>query len=265
LIFENEDLAFLVLDVLYLDQGNIKTYNHGRNFDALSFRYKADVTIEYQNKQIELVDNSICFFPAVVNYTRIAKEDKLIVIHFKTFNYLSNEIEEFHPTKPQKYRALFEEMLNCWNAKGISYKHETASILNRIFAELYKDNKKAQNSTSKIYRSIQYIEENCYKKEFSLLDAVKKSYISETYFRKIFEKEYGISPKKYVIKRRIKYATSLIISGYYTLQEVSELCGYNDYKHFSVEFKKVIGVSPSKYTYNYKNTEKVNEKCYDFR
>lgn len=252
MIFEKESLAFLILDVLYLEQGNIKAYNHDRNFDALSFRFEADVVIETQNKQIELGDNSICFFPAVVNYTRIAKDDKLIVIHFKTFNYHSSDIEEFFPTKPEKYRALFEDILNCWNAKGTSYKHEASSILNRIFAELYKDNKKAQNSNSKIYRSIQYIEENCFKKDFSLTVAAKKSFISETYFRKLFEQEYGISPKKYVIKRRIKYATSLIISGYYTLQEVSELCGYNDYKHFSVEFKKIIGVSPSKYTYNYK-------------
>lgn len=252
MIFEKESLAFLVLDVLYLEQGNMKTYNHDRNFDALSFRYEADVIIETKNRKVELGDNSICFFPAVVNYTRIAQKDKLIVIHFKTFNYQSNEIEEFFPLKPEKYRSLFEEILNCWNAKGTSYKHEAAAILNRIFAELYKDNKKAHNSTSKIYRSIQYIEENCFKKDFSLTVAAKKSYISDTYFRKLFEQEYGISPKKYIIKRRIKYATSLIISRYYTLQEVSEMCGYSDYKHFSVEFKKIIGVSPSKYTYNYK-------------
>lgn len=252
MIFEQESLAFLILDVLYLEQGNTKTYNQDRNFDALAFRYEADVIIESKNKQVELSDNSICFLPSVFNYTRIAKKDNLIAIHFKTFNYQSNEIESFFPTKPEKYRALFEEILNCWNAKGTSYKHEASSILNRIFAELYKDNKRAQNSNSKIYRSIQYIEENCFKKEFSLTVAAQKSFISETYFRKLFEQEYGISPKKYVIKRRIKYATSLIISGYYTLQEVSELCGYNDYKYFSVEFKKIIGVSPSKYTYNYK-------------
>ncbi|MBQ8525694.1 MAG: helix-turn-helix transcriptional regulator [Clostridia bacterium] len=60
-----------------------------------------------------------------------------------------------------------------------------------------------------------------------------------------------MSPKQYVINHRIKYAASLIITGYYTLQEISELCGYSDYKYFSLEFKKVIGVSPSKYTYKF--------------
>ena len=41
------------------------------------------------------------------------------------------------------------------------------------------------------------------------------------------------------------------MAGYYSLTENSELCGYNDYKHFSVEFKKATGLSPSKYKYNF--------------
>ena len=89
------------------------------------------------------------------------------------------------------------------------------------------------------------------KKDFSLQIAAKKSFISEPYFRKLFNKEFGISPKKYVIEHRIKYAASLIIAGYFSLQEISQMCGYDDYKHFSSAFKKIMNVSPSKYTYKF--------------
>ena len=99
--------------------------------------------------------------------------------------------------------------------------------------------------------SINYIDENCLEEDFSLTDASKKSFISETYFRKLFKETFGISPKQYVIKRRIKHATSLIIAGYNTLSEIAQMCGYSDYKHFSVEFKKITGVSPSKYAYKF--------------
>ena len=251
MIFEQDTIVFQVLDVLFFDQNDVKKYNFKRNFDALSFRYEADTIIEYKDKRLYFTDNSIGFFPSNVDYTRITKRDKMIVIHFKAYNYHTNKIESFFPVDYKKYHTLFEKILECWNKKDISYKHEVASLLNLIFSELYKDNKKTYEYNSKIDSSIKYIEENYLKKDFSLQIAAEKSYISDTYFRKLFKQKFSISPKQHVIQRRIKHAASLIIAGYYTLQEISELCGYNDYKHFSVEFKKVIGVSPSKYIYKF--------------
>lgn len=252
MIFEQETIAFKIFDVLYLDQKNIKTINKNRNFDALSFRFEAETVIETDTTQIDLTNNNICFFPADVNYIRHTKKDVMIVVNFKCLDYYSEEIEFFMPSDSEKYKNLFKELLNCWNKKERAYKHKAASVLNRIFAELYIDNKSLDNHNSKIYKSVKYIKENYLKTDFSLSDAAEKSLISETYFRKLFNREFGISPKKYVIRRRIKNATSLIIAGYHTLQEIALLCGYDDYKHFSVEFKKITGVSPSKYTYNYK-------------
>lgn len=251
MIFEQETVGFQILDVLFFDQGAVKMYNFKRNFDALSFRIEADTVIEYRDKSLNFTDNSIGFFPSDVDYTRITNRDKMIVIHFKSFSYHTNSIESFFPTESEKYRVLFTKILDCWNKKDISYKHDSAALLNNIFSELYKDNKKAYEYNSKIDLSIKYIEENCLKKSFSLQTAAEKSYISETYFRKLFKQKFGISPKQYVINYRIRYAASLIIAGYYRLQEISERCGYNDYKHFSVEFKKTMGVSPSEYTYNF--------------
>lgn len=251
MIFEQDTVAFQILGVLSFEQKNIKKYNFKRNFDALSFRLEADTVIEYKGKQLEFTANTIGYFPSNVDYTRIANNDKMIVVHFKAFNYHSGDIEKFCPEDYGKYKTLFEEILNCWNKKDTAYKHKAASLLNLIFSELFKDNKKIYENTSKIDLSVKYIKENYLNKDFSLKLAANKSYMSDTYFRKLFKEEYGVSPKQYVIERRIKHATSLIVAGYYTLQEISELCGYNDYKHFSSEFKKNTGVSPSKYMYNY--------------
>ena len=76
--------------------------------------------------------------------------------------------------------------------------------------------------------------------------------MSEVYFRKLFKKEYGIPPQKFIINLRIQNAIGLISTGYYSLTDVAFASGYNDYKYFSTEFKKIIGISPSKYIYNYK-------------
>lgn len=251
MIFEQDLIVFEIIDVLYLDQVNIKSLNSNRNFDALSFRIEADTVIENNGKQIEFCNNSIGFFPTDTSYKRTARKDKMIVVHFKAFNYYSKEVEFFQPEDYDKYRSLFSEILEVWRKKDISYKHNSSSVLNRIFAELYRDNLPTDNVKSKIYPSVKYIKENYLKHDFSLHKAAQQSMISDTYFRKLFNREFGTSPKKYIISRRIKHATSLIISGYYSLTEISEMCGFDDYKYFSVEFKKITGVSPSKYVYNY--------------
>lgn len=252
MFFEQDSISFQILDVLTLNQGNVKIYNSKRNFEALSFRYESDTVIETKNRQIELKDNCVSLLPSAVDYTRISKKDKLIVIHFKSISYHSNEIEYFYPEDHNKYYSLFKEALKIWTDKGPSYKHEASAVLYRIFSELYKDNKPEVDASSKIASSMQYINENYLKSDFSLAEAAKKSHMSEVYFRKLFNAEFGVSPKRYIINRRIRNAESMINAGYYTLQEISEMCGYNDYKHFSVEFKKSTGVSPSRYKYNYK-------------
>lgn len=251
MIFEQDTISFQILDVLFFNQNYIKKYNYKRNFDALSLRIKADTTIEYDNKTIHFADSTIGYFPSNVDYTRISNIDLMIVVHFKTFNYHSSEIEQFIPSDIEKLKTLFEEILRVWNEKNDAYKHKASSLLSLIFAEIYKENIKIYEKNPKIDLSIKYVEENYLKKDFSLQIASQKSFVSETYFRKLFRETFGISPKQYVIKRRIKHAASLIVAGYYSLSEIADICGYSDYKHFSSEFKKIIGVSPSEYSYTF--------------
>ena len=105
----------------------------------------------------------------------------------------------------------------------------------------------------RIKESVLYIKKNYLQQDFSLSVAASKSFMSEQYFRKLFKEEFGISPKKYVIGNRIKRAQALILTNHYTISEISALCGYTDYNHFSTEFKRITGTSPSKYYYNYVN------------
>ncbi len=247
MIFDNEQLSFQLFDVLYMDQENVVSDNRDRGFDALSFRLESETVVECHNRSIDFFDNCIGFFPSKVNYVRRAKKDKMIVANFKLLNCHGSEIEKFVPENPLLYRSLFEKLLYCWQSKDTAYQYKAAAILNSIFAELYKDNKKNLSPGSKIQKSVDYIEKNFLNPLISLEEAAAKSFVSPTYFRRLFYQRFAMSPKQYIIMRRLNYAASLILTGYYSLQEISELCGYADYKHFSSEFKKTHGVSPSKY------------------
>jgi AraC-like DNA-binding protein len=71
--------------------------------------------------------------------------------------------------------------------------------------------------------------------------------VSEVYFRRIFQSKYGVSPKEYLVRRRIAYAKELLSSGHFSVSEVAHLSGYSELCHFSREFKRRVCVSPTEF------------------
>lgn len=252
MIFSEDALSFQILDVLYIDQGVYETRAEGRDFDALSFRLEANTEIESRHTRVRFTDGMVGYFPSTVDYRRITKRDKMIVVHFKALNFSGREIEAYRPEDPEGYRVLFEAILDVWRRKETGYRYDCTAILNRIFAELYRENVQKKPPYGKIDAAVRYIEQNCLKADFALSSAAERAFMSEVYFRRLFHEEFGMSPKQYVTRFRISHAASLILSGYFTLQEVSARCGFRDYKHFTVQFKRIIGVSPSQYDYDFR-------------
>ena len=79
--------------------------------------------------------------------------------------------------------------------------------------------------------------------------------ISEVYFRKIFIHGFGVSPKEYIIRKRMEYAIQLLELGEFEVSRVAALCGYTEPCHFSREFKKRFGIVPKKYLFNKGNRD----------
>lgn len=251
MFFENELLSFNILDVIELRQENVNMHNSGRNFSALSLRLCADTTLTTKQNTYHLTDGCVSFVPSGLDYSRASKRDELIVVHFDVTNYRARDIEFFKPKDTEIFAKLFFEILEHWSAKKPGYKYRCSAILNEIFEECYKQNCTEKSKGSKIAASVDYMKNNFADPKLAVGDIAARSYMSEVYFRKLFKAEFGISPQKYIIDLRIQNAAALISTGYYSLKEIALACGYTDYKYFSVEFKKLKGVSPSEYMYNY--------------
>ncbi len=251
MLFQQETLAFQIFDVLYLQQGYSETRNTNRHYDALSFRVQSDTNIISQDGSFYMQRGSIAYFPSNTEYLRKARLDDVIVVHFKCFNFSGSRIKHFIPADLENYETLFHQLLHCWNEKDLDYMHRSASIFCRILGMLYRDHLPNKITHSRIEPSIRYIRQNLLSEDLSLTRAAELSFVSDVYFRKLFKDAFGISPKQYVIQNRIQHAASLILSGYCSLQDVAEQCGYRDYKHFTTEFKRIMGVSPSQYEYNH--------------
>ena len=252
MFFEKDMLSVNILEVLELKQQNVNMFNSGRNFNALSFRFRSDAVLTTKTGSHSMKDNAVSYFPARLDYTRVATVDEMIVVHFDIINYNTKNIEYFIPNDPATLSELFRDIFDVWQKKELGYKFKCSAILCEIFAECYIQNYASKSQNSKIHNSVEYLLKNYKKGDLSIKEIADKSFMSEVYFRKLFKEEYGISPQKYIIDLRIQNAIGLISAGYYSLKEVAYMSGYHDYKYFSVEFKKAMGVSPSEYVYNYK-------------
>lgn len=250
MFFNKETISFNILDVIKINQQNVNMFNTGRNFDAISFRFHADTFLKTETQEYCVGDNTICYFPAMLDYTRISKLDEMIVVHFDATNYFCESIELFTPQNPQTFEELFEKIYAVWSKKQVGYKHKCSAILCEIFAECYVQNFTNNAYDPKIKSSVIYMNEHFKDSNISIKEIADKSFISEVYFRKLFRREFGISPQKHLINLRIGHAIGLMSTGYYLLKEIAYMSGYTDYKYFSTEFKRIKGVSPSEYLYN---------------
>lgn len=87
------------------------------------------------------------------------------------------------------------------------------------------------------------------------LDAYLKSLpFSYDYLRKLFKKETGLTPHEYLVRTRMN-AAKMLLSGTgrfdFSVNEISELCGFSEPLYFSRVFKKRFGCSPSQYAHRF--------------
>jgi AraC-like DNA-binding protein len=75
------------------------------------------------------------------------------------------------------------------------------------------------------------------------LSAVARS--SPSYFSCAFKRTFGVSPHAYVMKRRVSMAADLMMNSDAPLSEIAVSCGFADQAHFSRQFRRAMGRTPS--------------------
>ena len=100
---------------------------------------------------------------------------------------------------------------------------------------------------SLISPAVQKIERSFVENELTVSALAGLCGISEVYFRRLFLNVFGISPKEYIIQKRIEYAKDLLLSGDFSVSEIGRMCGYIEPCHFSREFSKRVGTPPNRY------------------
>jgi len=88
-----------------------------------------------------------------------------------------------------------------------------------------------------------YISDNI-DKPLTVEKLAKRACMSSFYFLRVFKKETGLTPHRYIIVARINTAKFLLRTTDFPIKKIALSCGYSNVCYFSSTFKKITGITP---------------------
>ena len=164
----------------------------------------------------------------------VSPDSKVIIITgFAEFAYAKEALQHHaydYLLKPIKEEELERVMLSIVNgSEETTDEKEATPISDRMIDNVVQD-----------------IREH-YTEELSLTSLATKYNISMGRLSMMIKEQLQVNFSDYIASLRIQRAKELLRDDGYSIQEIAEIVGYNDYFYFTKVFKKVEGISPSKY------------------
>lgn len=247
MFFKTSDINVKILSLLELKWDKRNDLSDFRPYHALSFRVKGDAVFKDKRGSVSAKTGDVVFVPANYRYNLISESEHLFVVHFTSDTPLPEKIKKFTAQNSAYILSSFEKLYAAWQKKEQGYEYECKSYFYKIIAFIEKNylSKKKHNYGDKIGDAIDYIHENYISETISVEYLAKLCNMSGTYLRKLFKQRFAQSPQEYVNKLKLQYATELLVSGYYSVSEVSDMCNFQNIHYFSSFIKKATGLTPS--------------------
>lgn len=108
----------------------------------------------------------------------------------------------------------------------------------------------SQGRLDKLFQEGEAFIEYNYNKPISVQDVARHMKVDRTYCWKIFRQYTGQSTQQYLMNYRINKSAELLHHSGMSLSEAAQGVGISDLNYFSRLFKKIKGISPSRYAFN---------------
>ena len=118
------------------------------------------------------------------------------------------------------------------------------------FSDLYHFSRKNSAKTAKYRRELMEVRKKIQNYEHypkSAEEIASDLNISTSYLQHLYKEFFGISIQQDIICSRIERAAQLLHGTGYSVSEVASMVGYENFEHFSRQFKKLKGCPPSSY------------------
>lgn len=161
---------------------------------------------------------------------------------------VSYKVLEYNP----EVKLFTESLLQLYQNKNIANRNITKiklyELLNILsFARGNCLVEALATLNNKERKSLHEFMELNYSKPLSIEDYAYLTGRSISSFRRDFIEQFGISPKQWLIEKRLKKAKQLLSANHTTVSQVALNVGYENFSHFVKAFHKKYGTPPKQY------------------
>lgn len=190
--------------------------------------------------------DDILYMPSGITYlTRCGDEPFLhMTINFNMQGDLSLPRCR-HCDEGERTRHDMQRIITEWARRGPQYKEKCTGLLYLLLcSQLEIIRRDSDRTMDRLQNALTLMDLND-AQEISVSALAESCGISETYFRRLFERAFGMSPMAYLTGKRMSYACELLNNTGFSVEAVAYESGYKDPAYFCRMFKKYTGFSPT--------------------
>lgn len=161
----------------------------------------------------------------------------------------------FRMAEPNRTLVLGTQLLDVAHHQGhvSSADYAATLLLSEISNDYVNQLSASTNDESKVTQIKEWVRLNI-NKELTVHDIAEHFEINQNYLAVMFKKITGSTVKKYLNSLKIDQAKYLLLTTSASVQEISEMSYFNDYKYFFRIFKNSTNLTPAKYRNTFTRT-----------
>ncbi|MBQ7363164.1 MAG: helix-turn-helix transcriptional regulator [Clostridia bacterium] len=255
---ENDDYAVSFAERRDVgDEWNLVRWNKAhREIDCHRLYFRTDTDgglarLHLIDGDIDLVAGRVYFIPAFsVLESEIDGTMNKYYIHFRSssqslslYRFLSGNysVEEGPLTQP-----LFDTVVENYTKNTHQAHMKVRGAMSLLLSDFFEKTEGSRRELERFGTVLSYIEKN-YTSSISLSELASLMSISPLYFSNYFKATFRISPKQYILNKRLAEAQRLLLETDMTVKEIASTVGFENENYFSEFFSAKIGVSALKY------------------
>jgi AraC-like DNA-binding protein len=172
---------------------------------------------------------------------------QLVPAILKAFG-IKNQVLILHVDVDKYFEKLFEILSRYDELSHFDDDLEIMHVLLDMFDEIRRvqEEQKKEVRSANIGDIVKYIDNNLLQGDLSIENLSDAFYISRRTMHRMFIKEFGIPPLKYITGKKIEMAQKMLVEDI-SVEEVARLLYFSNAEYFRKVFVSVSGMSPQKY------------------